>query len=335
MIEVRRHELAVHVAHRVAMLAHDAEERLAVLLVTREWPAVIAGDARRLRIGFTGHHGGDGGRVVTPLIAVVGQAARHQQCAEVRVAETQRPVGMAVPLDRRRRVARVVDQDLLRRDEGADAGLERVDVELAVVADELHQVERRQVARRVVEEHVLGARVAGVDAIGDRAGVPLVDRRVELHAGIAAHPRALGNQPHHLACLVGVDDGAAGHRVGLPGAVVEDGAHELVGDTHRVVRVLEEDRVVGRSRERAVVAGIDQGPRLLLFLDLAIDEFDDVGMVGVEDDHLGSTPRLAARLDHAGKRVVALHERYRTRRSAAAGQQLARRADRRQVRAGA
>ena len=78
------------------------------------------------------------------------------------------------------------------------------DVELAVLPDELHQVDRRQVARRVVEEHVLGARIARVDAIGVRAGVPLVDRRVELHARVAADVRALGDQPHQVARLVGV-----------------------------------------------------------------------------------------------------------------------------------
>ena len=87
--------------------------------------------------------------------------------------------------------------------------------------------------------------------------------------------------------------------------------------------------------ERAVVAGVDQRPGLLLFLDLAVDELDDVRVIGVEDHHLGGAARLAARLDDAGERVEALHERHRARGGAAAGEQLLRRADRRQVRAGA
>ena len=101
---------------------------------------------------------------------------------------------MAVLADRLARIARVVDDDLLRGDQRADRRLVGDDVELAVVLHELHQVDRRQVARRVVQEHVLGARVARVDAIGLRAGVPLVDRRVELHARIAADVRALGDE---------------------------------------------------------------------------------------------------------------------------------------------
>ena len=55
-------------------------------------------------------------------------------------------------------------------------------------------------------------------------------------------------------------------------------------------------------------------------LRLAVDELDDVGMLGVQDDHLGGTARLAARLDDAGKRVVPLHEGDRAGRGPATGE---------------
>ena len=129
--------------------------------------------------------------------------------------------------------------------------------------------------------------------------MPLVDRGVELHARIAADVRALGDEPHQVARLVGVDDRAVADRVRLPVAIVQHRAHELVGDAHAVVRVLEEHRRIRRTGERAVIAGVDQRPRLLLFLDLAVDEIDDVRMVGVEDHHLRRAARLAARLDDA------------------------------------
>jgi hypothetical protein len=54
-------------------------------------------------------------------------------------------------------------------------------------------------------------------------------------------------------------------------------------------------------------------------------------MIGVEDDHLGCAARLPARLDDARKRVVALHERNRSRRGAAAGEELLGRADGREI----
>ena len=49
------------------------------------------------------------------------------------------------------------DEDLLRQEHDVARMLERLHVELAVLAAELHQVERREVARRVVDRHVLAA----------------------------------------------------------------------------------------------------------------------------------------------------------------------------------
>ena len=56
--------------------------------------------------------------------------------------------------------------------------------------------------------------------------------------------------------------------------VLEDRPHERVRDADRVVRVLEEDRVVGAALhvEAAVVAGVDERPGLLLLVGLAGDE---------------------------------------------------------------
>ena len=91
VVEIGGDVLRVDVLDRVAVLAHDAEERLAVLVVAGERAAVIARDARRLRVGLAGHHRGDGAGEVAARVAVVGQAARHQQRAEVGVAQAERP----------------------------------------------------------------------------------------------------------------------------------------------------------------------------------------------------------------------------------------------------
>ena len=80
-----------------------------------------------------------------------------------------------------------------------------------------------------------------------------------------------------------------------------------------------------------VEAGVAQRPGLALLDRLAPHELFDVGVVDVEDDHLGGAPRLAARLDRAGRRVGAAHEAHRARRGAAALQVLLRRADAREV----
>ena len=64
---------------------------------------------------------------------------------------------MAVLLDQRGRIGRVVDQDLLGGQHDPHRVLVRLDVELAVVLDELHQVEARQVAGGVIQIHVFTA----------------------------------------------------------------------------------------------------------------------------------------------------------------------------------
>ncbi len=75
----------------VAMLLDDAQERLLVLAVLGERAAVVAGDDRALAVGLGGHDRGDGAGVGLALGRVVGEAAAHQQRAEVGVAQTERP----------------------------------------------------------------------------------------------------------------------------------------------------------------------------------------------------------------------------------------------------
>ena len=94
-----------------------------------------------------------------PFLRVVRQAAGHDQAAQVGVAQPQRPELVAVGRDPVGGVARVVDQDLLRRDEDPARRPEPPGVETAVLAAELHQVDRGEVARGIIDEHVFGARI--------------------------------------------------------------------------------------------------------------------------------------------------------------------------------
>ncbi len=66
----------------------------------------------------------------------------------------------------------------------------------------------------------------------------------------------------------------------------------------------------------------DQRGDLLLLLDLPVDEGLDVGMVDVDDHHLGGAARRAARLDRAGGAVADLEEAHQAGRAAAAGELL-------------
>ena len=100
---------------------------------------------------------------------------------------------MRVLGDRLSRVTSIIDENFLRGDENAHCRLKTVDFEHAVLALETHQVQRGQVAGSVVDENVLGAGVGRVDRFGATAGVPFLDRAVELNARIATHPRPFGD----------------------------------------------------------------------------------------------------------------------------------------------
>jgi len=79
--------------------------------------------------------------------------------------------------------------------------------------------------------------------------------------------------------------------------------HELVAHPHGEVFVLIHDRAVSLAIVAAIVTGLDQRPRLLLFLGLGFDEFLDVGMVILERIHLRRAPGLAAGF-HRGRDLV-------------------------------
>ena len=144
-------------------------------------------------------------------------------------------------------------------------------VELAVGTEVLQQVERSQVAGRVVQEHVLGARIRRVDAVGGLAGVPAIDGGVVLHAGIAAAPCGI----RHFAQQVARAEFFAGLAVvdvaGPPAAVFFDCPHEIVGDAHGVVGVLEEDGGVSLAVNRLIVTLLDQDVGFALFLGLGLE----------------------------------------------------------------
>ena len=79
----------------------------------------------------------------------------------------------------------------------------------------------------------------------------------------------------------------------------------------------------------------DQRRHLLLFHHLPVDIGLDVGVIDVDDHHLGGAPRGAARLDGAGGAVADLEEAHQAGRLAAAREPLAFAAQRGEIGAGA
>ena len=173
-------------------MLQDPVHRLLVLGVAGEGAHAGRGAGRR-GVGLTRHEGGDGAGPRPPGVGVVGHAEGHEQGAQVGVAEAQLAEAAGRVGDALGGVVGVAHEDLLGGEHDPDGGPEALDVEAAVVVQEPEQVEAGQVARRVVEVHVLGVvdhdSVVGVVGIGGDAEVVGAvdlqvvdgDRRVEDH----------------------------------------------------------------------------------------------------------------------------------------------------------
>ena len=268
---------------------------------------------------------------------------------------------------------------------------------------ERQQVHRGEIARRIVEEHIFGAGVRRIDRTRRRAGVPVVDRRVILQARIGGGPGGIADLFPKLLGLQGLCDLAVDALDEVPVLIGLDRAQEVVGDAHRIVRILASDRQIGFRipvgvigveldlgialarelddalhiairhaipaghfdglfqrrvlfrivaivvRALAIHGGLEDGLHmllddfrpgdergdLLLLLHLPVDIGFDVGMVGVDDDHLGRAARRAARFDGACRAVADLEKRHQARRLAAARELFVLAAQLGEIRAGA
>ena len=259
---------------RPAMVPHHAEHVRLVGLVAGEGPEG-RGHAGRLGIGLAGEDGGEGGGHGAAAVRVVGEAHHHEEAAEVRVAEAEGAVVVAPAGNLLRGELGHDHGDL--EDYGPDA--HRVAVGDIVEAAGLRvvegkEVERREVAGRVVEEHVLGAGIGGADLAVGGTSVPLVDGPVELEARIGALPggaRDAVPEGPRLDRLHGLLRDAA-HEV--PVRIVDHRLHEAVVEAHGVVGGLARDGVVGFAFPGGVVGG--EGGALVA-LAVAREELVDVG----------------------------------------------------------
>ena len=205
----------------------------------------LAGHLRRGGVGGAGHQRRYRGAQVAGCVGVVGEAGGHQVAADVGVAEAEGAELPGEAGDPLRRVLRHRHRDL--EDDGPQPHRvgERRNIELAVVALERQKVERGEIARGIVEEHIFGARIGRIDAAAGRAGVPVVDGGVVLQAGIGAAPGGLGDLPPQGARRQPPGDAPVGAARQRPLAVLLHLLQEGVGHPHRVVGVLAGDGAVG------------------------------------------------------------------------------------------
>ena len=258
---------------RALVIADHPQHRLRIGLVPGEG-AALGGDLGRGRISAAGENGGERGADRPAVVAVVRDAGRHEEPADVGVAEAKGAVVIGEARDLARRELRHRDRDFERQRPQANRVLVALDVErLGRRIAELQQVERGEIAGRVVEEHVFGARIGRADRPRLGAGVPVVDGGVILQARIGGGPGGVADLLPQVARLHGLRDFAVEAAREIPLAVVLDRVQEGVGQAHRIVRVLARDGEIGLRLPVGVV-GVEFERRIALAgeLDDALDD---------------------------------------------------------------
>ncbi len=227
------------------VVADDAQHRLRVRLHAGEG-ARLGGEFGRGRIGAAGHHRRQRAADRPPLVRIVGDAAGHQEAADVGVAEAERAVLVGEPGDLLRGELRHRHRDFERQRPQPDRVLVGCDIkDFCLRVEKLQQVQRGEIAGRVVEEHVFRARVRGADRPRRRAGVPVVDGGVVLDARIGGGPGGVADLLPKRARLDGLGGLAAEAPGQVPVGVGLDRMQEGVGHPHRIVGVLARDGEIG------------------------------------------------------------------------------------------
>ena len=167
--------------------------------------------------------------------------------------------------------------------------------------------------------------------------MPRVDGGVVLDAWVCAVPRSLIDLLPQIYSGQGLGDLAIGATNQRPLAVGFHCIHELIRESHGVVRVLTADGVVGLAVE--VVIKLEPEPlgqfllvrcqvlhafnkrgNLDFFTNLPVDELLDVGVIDIQADHLCSAARGAAGLDCTCGAVADLQEAHQSRAATATGE---------------
>ena len=279
-------------------------------MVTRKWSDGPR-QSRALFVSFASHDGGDCTAECPSFDAIVTETVAHDERSEVRVAEPKRAENMRVFRNLFDRITRVIDNDFLRSNENAHRRLETLDIKVALRGFELHQIQRSQIARSIIEEQIFRAWVRGILPACAFAGVPFVDRRIELHPRIATDVCSFGNLAQQGARLLAFTRFAVRDAACPPFATFQCCVHKFIAYPHAYIFVLIHDRAVRIAVITAIVTVLDQRPCLLFFLLFRVDEFFDVRVPIFERVHFRGAPRFAAALHHVCNLVVNFQERKR------------------------
>ena len=271
------------VAHRRAAVVADHPQHVVGIAGIARESAQFPGHFGRGGIGHTGHDCRQRATQRPALRRVIAKAHRHQQPTDVGIAQAQRAEVVGPLRDFPGRELRHQDRDFQRHGPKP----RRMDIAFGIESRavlEGQQVHRRQIAGRVIQEHVFRTGVRSTDRTIRRAGVPGVDRVVELDAGVGTGPGGMTDLIPQLSCLDGFGHLSVGTADQAPVGVIPDRLQEGIGDAHRVVRILARNGDIGLGIPVGVIGGeFDAGIALTRIL-------QDAPHIGFRDHRLLGRP---------------------------------------------
>ena len=228
---------------RAAVVAHNTQHFIGVFFVACE-RTQLARHFSRGRIGDAGQNSRERAAERTALVRVVAEPHRHQQTADVCVTKAECAEIVAASRDGFRRELRHQHADLKRDRPETHRVLVSRQIKAAIGLHEGQQVQGCEVTSRVVEEHILRARVRATDLAAVRAGVPVVDGVVVLNARISAGPSGVADLFPKTFCLNRLVNRTVAATDQIPLAVFFHRRQEFIFDADRIVGVLTRDRQV-------------------------------------------------------------------------------------------
>ena len=192
---------------------------------------------------------------------------------------------------------------------------------------ELQQIDRRQIARRVVEEHVFTARITRIDSSAFWARVPSIDCRIELDTRVCTVPCSFVDLSPKFSRIERLRNFAIGTANEIPISVGVYGVHELVAESYGVVGILTAHGVIRFTVEVIIqfqaesicncmlrfaqlLHSFDQRSNLNFLADFPIYKRFDIRMIDIEAAHLCSSSSCPSRLDRSCGTVADLEETH-------------------------
>ena len=286
----------------------------------------------RSAVSVSGHYRGECAGDGPPQLAVIRDPHLHEQGSEICITESQSAEFVAQPRDLLARKLGHQNRNLQYHGPEPDGMAVLINgkilMALLVGFQKLQKVYRGEIAGGVIQKHVFAAGIAGIYPPVGRTGVPLVYRRIVLHAGIGACPGGISDIVPEFA---GFHLPAGFWRPvffpgffklrppkKLPVFVAVYRLQKFLRYSDGIVGILSRNCGIRFPVEIRRVTGLRQCRHFFLFIHLPVHKFENIRMINVQTNHFGRPAGGSAGFYGSSGAVADFQEAHQARGLAAA-----------------